>query len=1009
MTWTTTGSLIQANNVNSFSLTPAGTGHLILLEIINLSNSTVVVNSLSSTNVTWTQIATRTGANTTGTASLFSGKVTAASAATVTLTWSGTAPATSHIDGREFITSLGAWVADVVGILDVASPGTNAWPTITPSGSNELYWGNTTCIGVATAGSTTGYVYTIDSISNGEAYNLSVSAASHPVWGSTNQTLGIVVLMKDLTPSQNIAGVAAQVAVSVGAGLAKGYGRFPASPLGITVELLLGGVWVDISTYVQQRADISITSGEPDETAAIQPATMSLTLNNRHGDFSPKNSAGAFYPNLGRNIQIRITAAATSSAGIYYQGYRFWGEVSSWPPQWDVTGVDVYVTITAGGVLRRYMQGGNVGSSLRRFYMKKTDATRPIAYWPMEDATSATMFANLITPGASLNWTPPPAPTLASDSTSFGGSDPLPLLNTASLTAFNANWNIGSNVVFRFLLSVPAAGSTNLGYVARLQLTNSPNLDELIVHYGTANGGELWLTAAYGGVTVLTAANARTNINGVPLMISVEQFQVGSNLILGLSTMNVNDTTQSSTSNLYTGGRIGAPDFVQFDTNGTALLTDVTVGHATLQYAWESMVTAQPAIIGHLGETGGARFARLCAEEGIGGIVVGDPLTTPQMGPQGNNTLIALLQEIQDADQGALEEARDMLGLYYHPRISMMNQTVALTLDYSQAQLAGSLQPAYDDLLTRNDVTVSRNGGSVANAVLTSGALSTQLPPNGVGDYAYSLTANVSGDDQVAGLASRILAVGTVDEYRYPVVTVDLARSEVAGAGLFDTVPTLRPGSYFRITNPPSWVPESPVRQLARGFTETMNVLTWTISINGVPESVWESNFLATAPSGSVDNAGFEGSAGTWAAVPGTGNCTVAQTAAQAHSGTKSLAITSSGSGPMSLTHALAANVLADGLPVSGGSWVYLSCWFRTAVTSQVCNLGVRTFDSAGTVISTFLTSVLNDSTSGWSQGHAYLQVDATAYYALAYVQIQASAGSEVHYIDDLVMIGGGW
>ena len=47
MTFAAVGSLIQAHNVSSFTLTPSGVGDLILIEVQNTSNATVVATALS--------------------------------------------------------------------------------------------------------------------------------------------------------------------------------------------------------------------------------------------------------------------------------------------------------------------------------------------------------------------------------------------------------------------------------------------------------------------------------------------------------------------------------------------------------------------------------------------------------------------------------------------------------------------------------------------------------------------------------------------------------------------------------------------------------------------------------------------------------------------------------------------------------------------------------------------------------------------------------------------------
>jgi hypothetical protein len=216
----------------------------------------------------------------------------------------------------------------------------------------------------------------------------------------------------------------------------------------------------------------------------------------------------------------------------------------------------------------------------------------------------------------------------------------------------------------------------------------------------------------------------------------------------------------------------------------------------------------------------------------------------PLMGPQRDETFMQLLQECEDAGQGQVFELTTALGLGYRTLENLRNQSVGLTLDFVSSHLASVPTPTYDNTNTRNDITVSRvNGGAVTSKQMT-GALSVFTPPNGVGDYPYPLNACLNSDIQLPLITNWIQTVGTVDEYRYPHVVVNLARSEVQS--LFSAVPSLGIGDYFQITTPPAWLPSSTIKQLQWGRTETLNALNWTFDFNGVPESPYEGTGLPT-------------------------------------------------------------------------------------------------------------------------------------------------------------------
>lgn len=201
MTWTATGSWLTANTTTLATSNQAA-GNLLLVGVINDSNNTVWCTGLSGGGATWTQVGVKFAVSVFGFPeyhTLFAGTVTATGAGTVTPSWSGTTPGSYRIDGHEFHSTAGSWALDgSQGNLD--SAGTANWVSLTPAGNGELYFGAGDDQGIATGGSTSGYVYNISAggaIS--QAYNLSCASgvATFPVWGDSNGRAGIMVLMKE--------------------------------------------------------------------------------------------------------------------------------------------------------------------------------------------------------------------------------------------------------------------------------------------------------------------------------------------------------------------------------------------------------------------------------------------------------------------------------------------------------------------------------------------------------------------------------------------------------------------------------------------------------------------------------------------------------------------------------------------------------------------------------------------------------------------------------------------
>lgn len=1062
------------------------------------------------------------------------------------------------------------------------------------------------------------------------------------------------------------------VAVSTGGFLGPSYvpatyPSFPTNPLGLAVQIYIGGGWADITSLVRAGSDISINQrGKPDESQEFNPVSLTLVLNNANGAFCPNNTASPFYPFILQNTVMRVGVFAQSATGVVYAGYRFYGDVRKWPPSWDPTGNDNWVSVTANGIFTRYIQGSHVGSTIRRWYTTKTKTTAqsslyPIAYWPCEELTGSSSFANLIPTGSTMTWTG--TPQLSSDS-SMPGSDPIPQINGSTWTGNTGSYSVQGPVSFtvpgKYQWQCPGTvtslttveswgggggGSGGLIHVAGAggeyakdtsSAVTPGNVYNVVVGapgdggresqnqptYGKAGGNSYFAadavtTLAHGGGAATptgffsrggtgsasatkfsggaggtgtanggggggggsggTASNGNAGGNtvtktggtgatavtgggkggngetfqepgtythglpweyiirapapggapgggggsgssqntygpfygpGVPggpgkvtinftgstvpfyvvlrfvvdvpssgmpdgailaraivgsgTLAKIEAYYVASANGIGFRGYNsvptlIFDTGTAGTAILAgngacmcslemktTGGGTTvfcALDF-RFPTDGGSLATypftsftgtigtisqviinpngtvqDTALGQIVLQYAYESLFSMTQTLNSQAGEIYLDRFKRVCQEEGVVSVVesegfwsfdettaylnnytainfdnwyatnaildlypewasfgtnslmvcgntvsAGPIANSPQvpiqagqytsvwadvntlgqgqtytikvtfydttgaalsnktqnfvistpfyvgtlnlsqllapanttsmdvqilisavpsfvgeqfaidnvsigvgvrMGPQPDDTLIDILQQVEDADRGILIEPRDFYGAKYRSRVNLMNQDPQLTLSYASAHLAQVLQPTFDEQLIRNNVTVTRiNGGSV-NIQATTGPLSVQAPPVGVGDYNFSASVNLFADSQLLACGSWILNVGTVNDFRYPAIVVDLART--AGTSLFASVPAVDGGDHIQITGAPSPpLPSSTVDELAFGFTETLNNYKWVLEYNAVPALPYDTN---------VDTSGDfwnTGSIGSWTATGGT-------------------------------------------------------------------------------------------------------------------------------------------
>lgn len=236
------------------------------------------------------------------------------------------------------------------------------------------------------------------------------------------------------------------------------------------------------------------------------------------------------------------------------------------------------------------------------------------------------------------------------------------------------------------------------------------------------------------------------------------------------------------------------------------------------------------------------------------GTTTGDDPTL--MGPQSVDTFGNLIQQCADALFTPMFESRDQLALTFRSKSTMYNRAAGLTLDIAQHHLSGALIPVDDDQLARNDITASRSGGSSYELALTSGPMSTQPPPNGIGPYPYSYDLSLDSDSLLRDQAGWRLRFGTVDEPRYPTIPVNV-RYFAGNVDMTNALLTIDIGDRLDITNPPT--PEFPpdtVSQIVQGYTESLGIYEHGIVFNCSPAAPWGVGYLDDPVYGHADTDG---------------------------------------------------------------------------------------------------------------------------------------------------------
>jgi hypothetical protein len=510
---------------------------------------------------------------------------------------------------------------------------------------------------------------------------------------------------------------------------------------------------------------------------------------------------------------------------------RFFGEVSSLPPKWDPSENNVTASIEAAGLLRRLGQGtAPLQSTLLRGILGLSPA--PVAYWPGEDGTSATSLASALGGPAMVV----SGPTKFASYSGFASSLPIPVVGAAAWVGAVPAYTATTAIQLRFIMHMPAAGIIDIGVIASINVGGTADKWELKYRAGGGLSLEVW---TFSGQIMDTGAIA-FDVDDINVMVSLELVKSGSNINWTIRTLEAGANTQ-----FFFTGTLSGRSFskaVRVVVSPLSEDIDVAIGHISVHKNVTSVFALAPQLSAYVGETAAERIERLCADNSITVSRVGaQSPSTQAMGPQHVSTLIDLLDEAIDATLGTLYEPRSELGLAYRTVASVYNQD-PVELNYTAKQITPPFDPIDDDQNTRNDVIVSRTDGGSARDQLITGRMSTLEPAlGGVGRYDTSATLNVRSDDQLPNLAGWLLHLGTVDETRYPVVTVSLHAPGVSSdpalcAALLD----LNINDRFTIINPKRDQTPNTISQIALGYTEAISVFEHTIRINAAPESPYQ-------------------------------------------------------------------------------------------------------------------------------------------------------------------------
>ncbi len=585
----------------------------------------------------------------------------------------------------------------------------------------------------------------------------------------------------------------------------------------VDLEVFLGGVWTSVPLYAASGA--AITRGLDPDGSWPRPTKVECEINNDDLDYDPSRPEAAIYGAAGRNTQTRISVDGTM---------RTWAEASSWRPE-QTPDHDpgnqkgrAWTKLTAEGILRRI----GMWTDPLRSPMYRTISTRStsIGHWSLEDDRDSLVLANSSGGRAGSHRTI----TLGESESPLGAEQSAKMADGSQMTGrfTNASTTAGWQVSWAMkLATMPGASfavffrwTTSTGHTYYWDVDD--NEYRLNVRDAT---GTLVFThqAAYGD---------QTPTNWVTVVVRAEQS--GADVEIQQVRYEQGETVGSTFTDTFTGSVGALRDWWQ---EGNSTTTGSWLSHVYgVTGVADSLFTSTALKIfnGYTGETAAARYARLTLELGIARYLHGTTSDTQPMGPQKADTFLNLLKEIVQTEDGLIYDEPGDIGLKMRTRRDMLDQTPALELTYP-GHVAEYVK-LIDDLNTRNVVTAKNRSGGEVTRSLTSGPMSTQAPPDGVGEYKATVDVNVEDDeDQLTNIADWHLAKGTLERPRYESVTVDL----LANPGLITDVIGVLPGDVITIDD----LEPDTIWLKVTGWVEKTGKSTRTIEYAVEPYEPWQS------------------------------------------------------------------------------------------------------------------------------------------------------------------------
>ncbi|HJV15611.1 MAG TPA: hypothetical protein VJ625_17125, partial [Propionibacteriaceae bacterium] len=591
-------------------------------------------------------------------------------------------------------------------------------------------------------------------------------------------------------------------------------------------DLALGGVftcsnvtntgqWIRVKTNVEaRRLQAKAWSEDTDD----EPVAWTVDVSTVTGTLARSRRGG-----IGVRTGVATGNTNTKPIVVEYRRWTtrailFYGGISEFPLE-PVEGSDgeIEIPIIANGLSRQYAQGQLPAVSV----LARTIPTHAglVAYWPMEDEADSGSVASGL-PGH------PPMEILHgspgfAEYSDLDCSAPLPTGNLADWAGPVPPYTDTGIIQAIFILRCPSSPLADRSILLRFY-TDHPSARMWQLVYRTSSGGSLEIQAANAETdTVYVSGTGIDALDNVPRRISFELQNNGANVDWDLVEYPFDVTIPGSTdSGTATGFQLSTVKRVWVN---TSLRDDVVYGH--LEILNQIIDLAELSVtesLAFVGDHERDRLERVYADNGITFTSEDVPASLfhhYRMGPQRAVNMTTLLEEAVDLNSGGtLYDGRTHDGIMWRDRFVICEDATP-HLELTYAQLAPPFTGRRDDRDIRNRITVKRDGGSSGTYELESGPKSTLQPSaGGVGLYPSSITVNKETDQELQQIAAWRVAIGTVNEPRYSVATIELAAVD-ATPTIRARLRDLRPGHYVTISSAQRIYAFDPIHQQVAGYS----------------------------------------------------------------------------------------------------------------------------------------------------------------------------------------------